>query len=177
MRKTVIALVLLCAAISATTASASAATASCETSGSIKLSPGLSAAAQVQNVTIKGTLKGCVGEESTVTTGKFEAHYKTAEPVTCATLTGAGAAAANSNIVVKWAPKGQGNSMGSFSMPLTEVAGASLGGLIESGPFTGATIGGSVSESYAGGSTCGVPQGKKKAKKVNKGTFVGTLSV
>jgi hypothetical protein len=171
------ALVVLCAAISATTASASAATAGCETSGTIKLSPGLSSVAQVQTVTIKGTLKNCSGEESSVTSGKYEAHYKTAEAVTCATLTSAGAAAADSNIVLKWTPKGQGNSMGTFSMPLTEAPGTSLGGSIESGPFAGAAIGGSVSESYTGGSSCGASVGKKKAKKVNKGTFTGTLSV
>jgi hypothetical protein len=160
-----------------TAASASAATTTCESSGTIKLSPGLSNTAQVQNVTVKGALSGCSGEESTVTSGKFVAHFKTAEAVTCAVLGGEGAASGESKIVLKWTPKGQGNSMGTFDMPLTEAPGVSLGGLIESGPFAEGAVGGAVSQSYKGGPTCGVTEGKKKAKKVNKGTFTGSLAV
>ncbi len=73
--------------------------------------------------------------------------------------------------------RGQGNSMGTFSMPLTEVPGVSLGGTLESGPFSGdsiAGIAGTVSQMYTGGPTCGVAVGKKKVKKVNEGTFTGS---
>jgi hypothetical protein len=155
-------------------ASASAATTTCASnSGTIKLSPGLSESAQVQNISIKGTLSGCSGESS-VTAAKYVAHLKTIEPVTCSALTGAGAAEEEGKIVIKWSPKGQGNSMGSFSMPLTEVSGVSLGGTLESGPFSGDTIAGTVSQTFTGGATCGVPVGKKKAKKVNKGAFTGS---
>jgi hypothetical protein len=103
------------------------------------------------------------------------AHLKTAEPVTCATL--AGASAANGTIVLKWTPKGEGNSMGSFTMDLTEVPGAPISGSLESGPFSGETISGSVSQTYTGGPTCGVAEGKKKAKKVKKGTLTGSLAI
>jgi hypothetical protein len=177
MRKIAVSLVVMAfGLLAATAASASAATATCETSGTIKLSPGLSNTAQVQNVSIKGTLSHCSGEESSVTGGKYVAHFKTAEPVTCAVLTGAGAPEAESNIVLKWSPKGQGNSMGTFTLPVTEVPGASLGGLVESGLFAGASISGTVSETYTGGAKCGVSEGKK-AKKVEKGTFSGSLTV
>ncbi len=149
-------------------ASASAATTTCAgSSGTIKLSPGLSESPQVQNITINGTLSECSGEGSTVTGAKYVAHLKTAEPVTCSALTGAGAAEEGGTIVLKWSPKGQGNSMGSFTMPLTEVPGVSLGGTLESGPFSGASIAGTVSQTFTGGVTCGVGHGKKKAKKVS----------
>ena len=159
------------------TASASAATPSCATSGTIKLSPGLTNEATVQNVQIKGTLSGC-GEETGVTTGKFQIHFKTAEPIDCATLAseGVGAAAEENSILIKW--KKVGNSHGTASVPITEVPNSPLTGAITSGPFEEGAVSGALSESYTGGPTCGVvPEGKKKAKKVNKGTFSGTLSV
>jgi hypothetical protein len=158
-------------------ASASAATTTCAgNAGTIKLSPGLSDTPQVQNITIKGTLSECSGEGSTVTGAKYVAHLKTAEAVTCAALTGAGAAEEGGTIVVKWSPKGQGNSLGAFTMPLTEVPGVSLGGALESGPFSGASIAGTVSQTFTDGVTCGVGNGKKKAKKVNKGAFTGSAA-
>ncbi|HYM54027.1 MAG TPA: hypothetical protein VES97_01590 [Solirubrobacteraceae bacterium] len=156
-------------------ASASADTTTCTgNSGTIKLSPGLSGTAHVQNISIKGTLSGCSGEESAVTGGKYVAHLKTAEGVTCSALTGAGAAEVETNIVIKWSPTGGGNSMGTFSMPLTEVPGVSLGGTLASGPFSGDSIAGTVSQTFTGGATCGVAEGKKKAKKGNKGAFTGS---
>ena len=37
---------------------------------------------------------------------------------------------------------------------------------------------GSITQTYTGGETCGIPpEGKKNAKKVNKGTYSGTLSI
>ena len=43
-------------------------------------------------------------------------------------------------------------------------------------PFSApeAITGGEVYETFAGGSACGVQQGKKKAKPVKSGTFSGT---
>ena len=58
------------------TASASAASTSCNAGGIIKLSPGLSSEPQVQNVIVKGTLAGCESNESKVKTGKFVAHFR-----------------------------------------------------------------------------------------------------
>lgn len=167
---------LVVLALGATSASANAATTeTCETNASVKLSPGLTNTPTVQNISIKGTLTNCAGEEATVTGGKYVAHLKTAEPVTCAVLAGPGAPATGT-IVIKWTPKGQGNSMGTFSTSLTEQPTA-IGGSIESGPFAESPLSGSVVQAYTGGSTCGVAEGKKKAKKVNKGTLTGTLTV
>lgn len=171
---TLAALVVL--ALAGTTASAGAATTeSCENNATVKLSPGLSNTAQVQNISIKGTLSNCTGEEAPFTSGKYLAHLKTTEAVTCATL--GSSSATTGTIVIKWTPKGSGNSNGSFSMALTELP-TTLSGLVESGPFAEAEIGGAVQQSYEGGATCGVaPEGKKKAKKVNKGSLTGTLTV
>lgn len=168
-------LAVMLGAMGVSVASASAATTTCTgDGGTIKLSPGLSASPQVQNITIKGTLSECSGEGSTVVAGKYLAHLKTAEAVTCSALTGAGALEEETKIIIKWSPKGQGNSMGTFSMALTEVPGVSLGGTLSSGPFSGDNIAGTVSQTFTGGATCGAAHGKKPAKKVSKGTFTGS---
>jgi len=164
------------------TASASADSTTCTTGGSIKLSPGLTTTPTVQNVTVKGTLGECASVESETTEGKFIAHFKTAEPISCATLgslEGVGAAAEENKIVVKLKPKAGGNPMGTFSVPIREGAGSPLSGTITSeGAFFEDSISGSITETYTGGAKCGEPEeGKKKAKKVNKGTFAGTFSV
>lgn len=176
MKKTLLSLMVLALGLMAVTAaSASAATTTCENSGTIKLSPGLSATPTVQNVTVKGTLSKCSGEESSVTGGKYIAHLKT-EAVTCEALAGEGAPLTGSNIVLKLTPKEGANTMGTIDFPVTEKAGVSLSGLIESGPFDGSAIGGSVTQAYTNGPACGISEGKKKTKKVNKGTFTGSLS-
>lgn len=169
-----VAAVLASAAAMAVSASASAATTTCTNAGTIKLSPGLEGTAKVQNITIKGTLSECKGEGSTATGGTYVAHLKTTEPVSCSALTGS--APAEGTIVVKWTPKGEGNSKGTFTMPLTELP-TTLGGKIESGPFAEGAISGTVTQKYTGGASCGVANGKKKAKKVNKGTLSGTLTI
>jgi hypothetical protein len=139
-------------------------------SGTIKLSPGLQESAQVQNITIKGTLSGCTG--GAVTGGTYVAHLKTTSPVSCAALSSSGEAATGS-IVIKFSPKGHGNSNGTFSMPLTALAGVSLGGTLESGPFATSSVLGTVSQSFAG--ACGGGgKGKSKGKKVKDGTFTGS---
>jgi hypothetical protein len=111
----------------------------------------------VQNITIKGTLSGCTG--GTVTGGSYLAHLKTTNPVGCAALASPGEPATGS-VVIKWSPrgKGQGNSDGTFSMPLTALPGASLGGTLEKGPFATLSISGTVSQTFSG--TCGVGVGK-----------------
>jgi hypothetical protein len=151
-------------------ANASAGTTCAGNSGTIKLSPGLQESAQVQNITVKGTLSGCTG--ATVTGATYVAHLKTTSPVSCAALSSAGEAATGS-IVIKWSPKGQGNSNGSLSMPLTALAGVSLGGTLESGLFATSSVSGTVSQSFAG--ACGGGgKGKSKGKKVKDGTFTGS---
>jgi len=176
MRKMVLTMAVAGLAALGATASASAApTTTCENSGTVKLSPGLSTSPQVQNITVKGTLSNCAGEENTLTSGKYVAHLKTTEAVTCEALTGPGAAT-EGTVVLKWG-KGNGNSNGTFSQPLTELP-TTVSGLVEKGPFEGETISGAVQQTFEGGAGCGVPpEGKKNAKKVKKGTVTGTLSI
>jgi hypothetical protein len=163
-------------------ASAMADSTSCQTSGTIKLSPGLGAEPATQNVMLKGTLSECASVESAVTGGKYVAHFKTAEPISCANLVsgGVGAAAEENKIVLKLTPKGGGNPQGTISVNIQEGAPQSLGGSItsENTAFFEDVISGSITQSYTGGATCGVPPSpKKKAKKVNKGTYSGTLAI
>jgi hypothetical protein len=170
--------------MSAFAASASADSITCEISGSIKLSPGLTETPQVQNISItkhKGAaLTACSGTETTVTGGNVNIHMKTEKAVTCAALKSTGEAVVETNAIFKWQPKGEGteNSTGTFSMPLTEES-VALGGTIATGsfPFSEDTISGTVKQSYIGGETCGVSSGHKKAKKVNKGSFTGSITI
>jgi hypothetical protein len=160
-------------------ASASADSITCEIKGSIKLSPGLTESPQVQNIAVtmhKGAkLTGCSGVETKVTGGNVNIHMKTEKPVTCAALKSAGEPVTETKAIFKWSPKGEGNSMGTFTMPLSESP-VSLGGTIEKGsfPFSEDTISGSVNQTYNG--TCG-SSGHGKGKKVNKGSFSGSITI
>lgn len=180
MRKLLLPLVGLALGLMAVTAASASAATSCETTGTIKLSPGLTSKAQVQNVSLKGTLSGpeCAAEgEGGAVPKTFTAHYKTEVEVTCAVLTGTGAPidlTGENKIIIK-SPK-SGNSMGVLDLPLTEVGAVGVSGSLESGPFGGAVLGGSVSQRFTGGAECGVSSGKKKAKAVKKGTFAGSLT-
>lgn len=141
-------------------------------SGSIKLSPGLEAAPQVQNIMIKGSLSGCTG--STVTSATYVAHLKTTNPVDCETLATGGPA--TGTVVIKWSPKGQGDSQGTLSLPLTDVSGARMTGELTNGPLAGLGFFGTVSQAFPGPCGESVLKGKKvkKAKKVKDGTLTGS---
>ncbi len=136
----------------------------------------------MQNVQIKGTLSGCSGEESSeVTGGSFQIHGKT-EAIACAALK-SGAATDQGPIKLKWkpTPAAGSQSQGTVSVQLIEGAGF-LTGLITSGPFgDDDLIGGErvLTQVYTGGPECGkeTEHKGKKAKKVNKGTVSGTLSI
>lgn len=149
-------------------------------SGTIKLSPGLTETPHVQSITVKGQLRGCDGPAEP-TEGTYVAHLTTSEEVTCSTLASISAepTTTSTSFLVKWSPKGTGNSHGRLVIPLTEIPDVPLEGSIEGGPFTApvSITGGAVSESFTGGSACGVASGKKAAKAVTKGTFAGTAVV
>lgn len=160
----------------AATASASAATASCTgATGKIKLSPGLSETAAVQNILVKGELTGCTGEGAKESY-PFQIHAKTAEAVTCAAL--AGASSGEPSALTIKAP-GEGNGMGSVSFQMIEGAGSFSAAALAGGPFAGGSASGSLTQSYTGGATCGKPtiterNGKikeKPAKKFSKGVI------
>jgi hypothetical protein len=182
MRKSIIRMAALAALFAAFavvgTASASAATATCTgANGKIKLSPGLSETATVQNIQVKGELTGCTGEGAQESY-KFQIHAKTAEAVTCAALTAGALSGEGSTIQIK---TGEGNSAGPVSFQLIEGAGSFSSGPLSGGAFEGGTASGALTQSYTGGPTCGKPTvtekgGKvheKAAKKVNKGTITG----
>jgi len=107
----------------------------------VKLSPGLQATAgpeeestaHVQNITVKGIVKGCTG--STVTEANYVAHLKTNGPVDCSVL--ATGETAEGTVVIKWKPKGQGNSHGTMSMELIGGGTTIFGDLSGTGPFEG----------------------------------------
>lgn len=162
-------LLLMGVTVGTADAAGSAGTICASNNGSIVLSPGLEVTAQVQNVVIKGTLSGCTG--STVTGATYVAHLKTTKAVDCATLTSG--SPETGTVVIKWGPKGQGNSHGTLTLPLTSSPDARMTGELGNGPFDGLGVFGPVSQTFTG--TCGVPpQGAKKAKKVKDGTFVGS---
>jgi hypothetical protein len=167
----------------ALTASASADSITCEVSGSIKLSPGLTETPTVQNVGItkhKGALLSkCSGAEPAVTGGNIHVVAKTKEAITCKALKESGAALESAgDAIFKWQPSETEQSTGSLNVPITEMS-ASLSGSVAMGtfPFSEDTISGTVKQTYTGGSTCGMASGHKKAKKVNKGTFTGSITI
>jgi hypothetical protein len=144
--------------------------------GTIKLSPGLSETPHVQNITLKGQMTGCRGP-APIESGSFTGHLKTTQEVTCSTLAGMWLEPTTESIsaTVKWAPKQAGSSHGSLILPITEEGGATLSGSLQGGPFSSpAPLAGSVYESFTGGPSCGLAEGKKKAKPVKKGSFSGT---
>jgi hypothetical protein len=168
-----------------TAASASADTITCQISGSIKLSPGLTETPTVQNVGItahKGAkLTSCSGTETMVTGGSIHVVAKTKEAITCKALKESGAALESTNdAIFKWTPRGGPNSTGSLNVPITEMA-AGLEGSVAIGefPFSEDKISGSVTETYGGGATCGSSggHGHGGGKKVNKGTFAGSITI
>jgi alpha-tubulin suppressor-like RCC1 family protein len=149
----------------------STATATCTTNtGTVMLSPGLTNTPVVQTMKVKGTLTGCGGGPFRET--KYAATLKTAGPVSCSVLKAAGEAA-TAAVKYTWAPKAKA-SAGTLNMRVTERSGAAFSGEVGSGSYSPLTFSGSVTESYAGGATCGEKVGKKATKAVKKGTFSGS---
>lgn len=142
-------------------------------SGTIKLTPGLTETPHVQEIVVKGTLKGCDGPAEP-TEGTYVAHLVTTEEVTCSTLQSISAepTTAPVSFVAKWLPLGVGRSHGTLVMPLTEV-GAAIEGTLEGGPFPSpqSFSAGSLSESFTGAAKCGVPSLKGVVKPVRNATF------
>ena len=146
--------------------------ANCETNqGTIKLSPGLTETPHVQTITIKGTLGGCDGP-SGVEAASYVEHLKTTEEVTCSALQSFSfePTTVPVSLTVKWPPKELGSSHGTMVLPITEASSAALTGALEGGPFGGPEpiTGGEVFESFTGGPSCGLAEGKKTAKPVKR---------
>jgi hypothetical protein len=149
--------------------------------GTIKLSPGLSEKPAVQNMLVKGQLNGCAGPFD-FASATYVDHLKTTEPVTCSVLSSASIEPTTTavSLVLKWSPAENGTSKGSLVLPLSEVPLTGVTGSLSGGPFSApaSVSAGSLTESFAGGSTCGQSSGKKKAKPVKKGQFAtGTVAI
>jgi hypothetical protein len=73
-------------------------------------------------------------------------------------------------------PAEEGTSKGSLIIPITEAPLTGLSGTLDGGPFSSPTpiAASSVTESFTGGPSCGVAEGKKKAKAVKTGEFSTT---
>lgn len=143
-------------------------------SATITLSPGLTDSPKVQTVTVKGSLSGCTNQ---VMSAKFTARLKTAEAVTCAVLSSAGAPATGA-ISMKWLPRASGESMGTVNIPLTETPKESFGGTLPEGRFPGATLTGTLSEAFTDSQECGVGKGKMKPKPLKDGrAAIGATTV
>ena len=113
MMSAALALVALGAVASAPAGAEEVAGTTCSSdSGLATLSPGLGEVAEIQNISVKGTLRGCTG--STGTTANYVAHLKTDKPITCASVSGE-AQTAEGSVVIKWG-KGHGNSLGTLSL-------------------------------------------------------------
>jgi len=142
-------------------------------SGTIKLTPGLTAAPSYQEITVKGALRNCDGPAEP-SEGTYVAHLTTSEEVTCSTLESISAEPTTTpvSLVVKWLPTGVGKSHGTLVMPLSEVGG-SFAGTLEGGPFSQPQImfAASLSESFTGAAKCGVPSPKGVVKPVRSATF------
>lgn len=166
---TAAALMLPVGALGVVAAPAAASGTSCtENSGSVTFSPGLTSMAKVQNIVVHASLGGCTG--STVSSATYVAKLKSSQPVTCASLAVAGETATGS-VVVKWSPKGQGNSVGTLTLTATGSE-ATFGGMVESGLFTGSSFAGSAESFTPIFKPAGEPCSKKNPLK--KATFSGS---
>ncbi len=138
--------------------------------GTVTLSPGLTANSAVQALKIKGTLSGCSGKG--FSGASFTATLATADAVSCSVLSGAGDPGTGT-AKFAWTPKAK-SSTGTLGVLLSETPGVALSGAVSSGSYSPLTLSGTVSETFIGGTGCGVPVGKKAAKPVKKGTFAGS---
>ena len=138
--------------------------------GTVTLSPGLTDAAAVQTMKVKGTLTGCAGAPFTGV--RYTATLKTAGPVSCPVLRTAGEPATGA-AKYKWTPHAKA-STGTLSMPLAETPDTAFSAQLTTGSYSPRTLTGAATQSYTGGATCGEKIGIKAAKAVKKGTFSGS---
>jgi hypothetical protein len=141
--------------------------------GTVKLTPGLTETPHIQAITLSGQLSGCEGP-NVPESGTYVDQLKTTEAVTCSALSSASVepTTKSKGLTVTWIEEGA--SKGTLTVPLSEVPMIGISGTLSGGPLGGSTPmkASSISESFTGASTCGVPQGKhKKVIPVKVGTF------
>ena len=104
----------------------------------------------------------------------YKFKFKTTGPVSCGLLTGSETlASTTATLSVAWLPVAEGSSAGSIGFPVGEGELTGLSGSVTGGPFsTEATFATAFTdESFSGGPTCGVKEGRKAAKPVKSGSF------
>ncbi len=145
-------------------------------SGTIKLTPGLTEKPAIQAVTVTGQLSGCSGP-NVPESGSYVDHLKTTEALTCSALTSSSTEptkSAGTGLSITWS-ENEGVSKGTLLMPVSESSLTGVSGSLKAGgPFGSATPikASTITESFTGASMCGVPQGKLKVEKpVKLGTF------
>jgi alpha-tubulin suppressor-like RCC1 family protein len=140
-------------------------------SGTITLSPGLTATPAVQKVKVKGTLTGCTGEPFTEAT--YTATMETANPVSCLVFDGE-YERVTGHAKFKWTPKAKA-STGTLSTIIDETDESGMSGEVSAGSYSPLTFSeDEMTEEFSGGEKCGEPEGKKAAKAVKKGDFRGS---
>ena len=140
--------------------------------GKAAYSPGLTDTPAVQMVKLKGNLSGCSG--SNYTSATYTATLRTNGPIACNAMTGNPGEPASGALSVKWRPKGKAtSSTGTITINATSVPNAAIAGTLSTGPFSPATLSGSMSETFAGADSCGVVI-KGKLKPVKRATFTGS---
>jgi hypothetical protein len=147
-------------------------TATCTSnSGTITLSPGLTATPAVQKVKVKGTLSGCTGEPFTEAT--YTATMETTNPVSCLVF-GGEYERVSGPAKFKWTPNAKA-STGTLSTIIDETDESGLSGEVSAGSYAPLTFSeDEMTEEFSGGEKCGEPDGKKAAKAVKKGDFRGS---
>jgi alpha-tubulin suppressor-like RCC1 family protein len=140
-------------------------------SGTITLSPGLTATPAVQKVKVKGTLSGCTGGPFTGAT--YTATMETGGPVSCSVLDGEPALVVGS-AKFKWTPNAKA-STGALALLLAETDESAMAGEVLAGSYAPLTFSeDEMTEEFSGGEKCGEPEGKKAAKAVKTGDFRGS---
>lgn len=138
----------------------------------VTYSPGITDEPAPQRVKVSGLLAGCSG--GAYTAAKYTATLKTGTGVDCSTIGSAAGTPATGSIGVKWSPKTrQAKSIGSFDLPVTAAPEVELAGALDSGPFSPGTLYGTVTQTFAKASTCGVPT-KGKIRALKKAALSGS---
>lgn len=147
-------------------------------SGMLKLAPGLTNAAKIQTIIVKGEFAHCDGPLA-ISSGRFTDHLRSTTPLTCSVLTSALSSPNTSSVslALAWSPATAGSSRGTLPIPLAEGSLGGVSGTLEGGPFSdAATVSAhSISEAFDEAQTCGQAAGKKP-KPVKEGVFAtGTV--
>ncbi len=112
---------------------------SCATGGGlVSFWPGVTNSARAQNVVFLGLLHGCTGD---VTDAALVGHLpRGGGKLTCADLAAGTQGSATGTLVIKWSPRGTGNSHAAITVSGTGPGTVHVSGTMNKGPFGGMSI-------------------------------------